>query len=55
MKEGVNPPYQDSDTAIATAEISRSKAVTRGVFWVFEHPTKFQEKIKHTKTVFGIK
>ena len=30
------------------------KAVTRGVFWVFEHP-KFQGKIRHTKIVFGIK
>ena len=26
-----------------------SKAVTRGVFWVFKHPPKFQEKIRHTK------
>ena len=25
------------------------KAVTRGVFWVFEHPAKFQGKIRHTK------
>jgi len=31
---------------------ARSKAVTRGgVFWVFEHPPKFQGKIRHTKTV----
>ena len=28
----------------------RSKAVTRGVFWVFEHSPKFQRKIRHTKT-----
>ena len=27
-----------------------AKAVTRGVFWVFEHPPKFQGKIRHTKT-----
>jgi len=26
------------------------KAVTRGVFWVFEHAPKFQGKITHTKT-----
>jgi len=26
------------------------KAVTRGVFWVFEHPPKFQGKVRHTKT-----
>jgi len=25
------------------------KAVTRGVFWVFEHPPKFQGKIKTHK------
>jgi len=27
------------------------KAVTRGVFWVFEHPPKFHGKIRHTKTI----
>ena len=26
------------------------KAVTRGVFWVFKHPPKFQKKIWQTKT-----
>ena len=26
------------------------KAVTRRMFWVFEHPPKFQGKIRHTKT-----
>jgi len=26
-----------------------SKAVTRGVFWVFEHTREFQGKIRHTK------
>jgi len=26
-----------------------SKAVTRGVFWVFEHTREFQVKIRHTK------
>jgi len=26
------------------------KAVTRGVFWVFEHPRNFREKLRHTKT-----
>jgi len=28
------------------------KAVTRGVFWVFEHPPKFQGKIRHTKQIY---
>jgi len=31
-------------------DIACSKAVTRGVFLVFEHPPKFQGKIRHTKT-----
>jgi len=30
--------------------MSTGKAVTRGVFGVFEHPPKFQGKIRHTKT-----
>ena len=39
-------PPRDGESTSTVA----SKAVTRGVFWVFEHPPKFQGKIRHTKT-----
>ena len=28
------------------------KAVTRGVFWVFEHPQNFREKIETQKQIY---
>ena len=44
---GSGPPH--SWVTKSTSHVI-SKAVTRGVFWVFEHPPKFQGKIRHTKT-----
>jgi len=35
---------------ISESTQQHDKAVTRGVFWVFEHSPKFQGKIRHTKT-----
>jgi len=30
-----------------------SKAVTRGVFWVFEHPQNFREKLDTQKQIYN--
>ena len=56
MKEGMNPSiialhHITSYFVYANYAIQTLKAVTTGVFWVFEHPPpKFQGKIRHTKT-----
>jgi len=58
MKEGMNPSiialhHITSYFVYANYAIRTLKAVTRGVFWVFEHPPRnFREKLDTQKQIY---